>query len=1672
MGAMQYTTTRMMYASGNSRVYEATDAESGIPVVLKTGAAAIMDARSVGRLKKEHRLLGLLDSPHVPKSLGLVTQSNALHLVLELCAGMSLAQSLRQGRLTLEEFFPLAVQVIQALADIHRAGIIHKDISPANIVWDKESGSTKVIDLSLASEFSHEKPSGSNINELEGSIYYISPEQTGRMNATVDFRTDFYSLGATFYEMLCGAPPFPSESIMEIIFSHMAKVPDDVRELAPEVPPMLAAVVAKLLSKMPKERYHSAEGLLHDVQRCAELWVAGRGDELFDLGQADFNHQFELSQKIFGRDAEILQLKNDYQEVLRGGRVLVALGGYSGVGKTSLVQELQEAVFYAQGLFLGGKFDQYHRDVPYYAFFQALEQLCSHILSEPEASAEEWRNKLATALGDNACLLTAKVTGLALLLGEQQGFDDLTPLEERTRFKAALQSLLGAIACDDQPLTLFLDDVHLADMGSMEMLAEIQKNESLTHILSIVSYRNNEVDINHPLVQSLNKIMRAKAKVTRLILTGLSPENAALMIADSLKSSVHSVADMAQAVYAKTNGNPFYIKQFLRLCHRKGFIFFDAKSRSWLWDQEAVRQCPASENVVDFLIENMGQIAEKAVFLLGCAACIGQSFTVENLTALMASLDCQETDMLAALKPVVDMQILCPTADMAESGTHVQFQFAHDRFQQAFYTALPEAQRKKLHYALGRLYDSESVSEEVRAHRVYAVADNYAKALDMAADGEERGRMEMALLTAAHSAARMASFDTALHYLELLLLRWDGDTPDRQGFGLSVHAEYHAVLCALVRTEEADRVYQSLRCMVREPQALVDSCCLQMASLANRGLYKDSFFLGAELLGALGVPFSEENLNQTLDAELGHFYAELAELGPDNIAVKSEADNTLEFAVCKLLNRCVAPGLFYNPLCAFWSVLVSARRIFQHGYTPDSLQMYSNLMVPLVSLRGDFKTAYQAGKAAIALAEKHQYRQVLYSIYHLFALHTCHWFEDVTHCIPYARESIEGNVQVGDFQYACFAYFTVLTGVLETAGSLEELDNEVGPAIAFADRTGNQHSLGTFFSFRQFCRSMRGELALNGCFDGAEFSEQEHTGLFAQNTMALCYFFVLRAFAALVYRDYATAFRICSLSAPMLPYIPGFYPVALHNVLYSLSICKVLEEGLAGDEPGRSRRELQSLLKENQAWLRQRMLDAPDNFAHFYHLVEAEIQATSSSGLHMLNLYEKALSLSKHRTGLLHRALITEFIGQRYARMGIDSAAESYVKDACLLYDSWGAEGKVRQMRELYPHVLDQHLAPVLAQMALAQSHSWRTVSIDLDSVMKAAQAIAVEIRLDKILEKLVQVLLENAGAQDIYLLSKAEGDYEIQAEGHAGSADSCILPERTAVVSDVALSVVQYVERSKETVILDHAASSSLFGKDPHVKQRDCKSILCMPILAKGELKAILYLENNLATGVFDQRRKEILVPIAAQLAISLENAYLYDHMRYLVDERTKELRQEISIREQAEEHLARMANHDALTGLPNRRLFQDILSRCIDTASESKSSLAVLFVDLDGFKAINDTYGHDKGDVVLITVAERLLSSVRGGDTVSRMGGDEFVLIIDQINNREELRHVCQRVLNSVGAEIELEPGIRVRTTPSIGVSQFPQDGVEAEDLIASADKAMYLAKKNQKNQFIFAS
>lgn len=1679
-----YHNIKHMYSSKNSNVYTAINKLTGKSVILKTTNEDIINAFGFAKLQDEYAILKKIKSSFVPEAIDYLKIDDVFYLVLDYCDGISLQDYIKNHKISIREFLDIGQQIVQALSDIHNAGFIHKDLNPANIIFNDKTRKVMIIDFGLSTAFSHEKSLTMDTPVSEGTLYYISPEQTGRMNHLIDFRTDFYSLGVTFFEMLCGCHPFESESQSQIIYMHLAKLPPLVKELNPDIPQMLSQLVAKLMAKMPQDRYLKAEGILFDLNKCCEMLDADDQIVQFELGAGDYLDHFEMPKKLYGRDNEIAVLVSAYQEILKGGKQLVTLAGHSGIGKTSLVSELYKPMANSNGMFISGKFDQYLRNIPYIAISQAIEQFCDFVLAENEKNVKLWKERIETALKQDGQLLVEKIPKLALLLGASQQQPELSPLEKGTRLKAALQSLLAVIASPDRPLVIFIDDIHLADMGSMAMIEEIMENDQISGLQIVACYRNNEVSEGHPLIHSINKMVTSQVNIRQITLAGLVFDAATQMLADAFHCSTTSVAELTDVIYTKTNGNPFYLKQFIKLCWREKFIFFDDQEKSWKWNVAAIKACPAEENVVDFLIRNVNQMPQETVKILSLGACIGQRFKISTLSEISGE---KLEQIINDLRQAVSLEVVYPIINNI-GGDEAEFQFAHDRFQQTFYTILPEIKRGKIHYQLAVHYEKIGFGKGKHTKKQFIMADNYSKAFRMIDEATEKRRVSDMLLRVAHLASLASAFDTAIHYLEQIIDSFDEMHVD-DDFIFSVYLEYHLALCSIVKYEQADAIYVLLEDMTSEPIKLTDSCCLQAIGLSNRGRYQDAFMLGIALLEKLGIHFPADDLLNTILKEIAIFYDEINNEAFPGVEALPEADCVLEFSIGKILNRICTAGFFYNPLFSFWAIITSAKRVLENGYTPDGLSLYGSLTLLLIPFRNDYTLSYHLVRSAMTLAEKNGYR--IFRMYHLFALINCHWFEDLKNCMIYARESCSGNITVGDFEFACFTYFTTQQMILETCGNIDELVAESDTALAFAQQHGNIHAYGSFIAFQQLCKSLV-TTGSQGSFNDAGFNEAAHLREVSENNMALCFYYTLRSLSAAIYLDFDTVFELTEKAAPLMPSITGFYANVLHSFLNSLSICKKIEHETCTEE---EKALLICKLTTNQIWLGERATDAPGNFRHLYDLIEAEKymlenKNTDSFNVYkkMLVLYEKAMIGAAESNRIYHYALACELAGIQFMKMDSLRLATIYLKQAYSAYLSWGATAKTEQMNKEYDVLSRLRFnslkfredRPVTgktvsnSKISISSGMFLKNSSvIDFSAIISASQAISGETKLEAILERLIGVLLENSGAQDIYYLIKKGDDYFVQAEGHSEGESFSILADLPVKTGSLPLKILNYVERAHESVIIDDATASDIYGSDEYILSHGCKSVMCLPVINKGELKGLLYLENNLIEGVFDKQRTEALKIIAAQLAISLENAYLFNNLQQLVDDRTRELRAEIAVRMNVEKRLEQMANYDYLTNLPNRRMFQTYLEHAIELAGMNKSNLAVLFIDLDGFKFINDQYGHDKGDLVLMTVAQRLVASVRGCDTVSRMGGDEFVLILENVQSISEIKSVCHRIIAAVEMPIVFDD-LRVQAvvTSSIGISLLNFDGMTAEELILNSDKAMYLAKNNGKNQFVFYS
>ncbi|WP_193708203.1 protein kinase domain-containing protein [Alkalibaculum sporogenes] len=1482
----KYKILETIYCSSSRSVYKAFNLESKENVIIKTIDSELYDFISHSKLKNEYRLIHKLQGEYVIKAYELLYFDSQYYLVSEDFGAVSLLQYCQTTKLNMKEFLEIAIKTAKCLEYLHKNGVVHRDINPTNIVYNPEKKILKLIDFDISSEFSFEEMQPLNPNKLEGTLAYISPEQTGRMNRLIDYRTDFYSFGVTLYQLICGRLPFISHDPAELVHFQMAGIPITANEVDPLIPKAVSGIISKLMEKMPDERYRSATGIIFDLQECLKQLKKNEIIEKFELGLGDTHDKFEIIKKIYGRDKEIRKLLTSFQNVKKGKVESFVIGGYSGIGKTSLVREIQKFVIKEQGMFLWGKYDQYNKNAPYSAYFQAIEQFCRYILSEPETVMNYWKKRILDIMGSSSKLITEDVPLLELIIGEQPIIKSTSIIEEQTMFKLALKNWIVAVASQKNPLVLFMDDLQWADMASLELFINIHLDPDINSFLFIGTYRNNEVDISHPLMRSIEKINRNNGSVEVIQLESLDLGSIKQMIASIVSHPEKEITGLAQAVYEKTSGNPFYTIEFLKQCNEDKLFYYDQDEMRWKWNGDEIKKSRASENVADYLIGKIELLPLSVKKLITTAACIGNHFDIKVLSALSGK---DMPSIIEELKPTINEDMIYVSSK--ENG-ELQFKFCHDKFQQAGYQILTECVRKENHIRIARYY--ETVEGYEGSDYLYVIAEHYSKGIDCLKKSQEMERAIEIFFKAARKAIFSSAFATAKEYLELILEIIPQTINKERSFLLRVNIEYHLVLFSLALFDELDKIHIVIEELVKEPLELVDSCCLQLVSLSNRGRFEEAFFMGTSLLERLGIEYPKVELLKTVQLEIEKYYEHVRKGSIERLEEKENLSDKKDIAVAKILNRIAAAGLFFNPLASFWATLVNTNRMMERGITPMSLGGSAALILALINLRNNYDQGYKLAKTTISIAKTRGFTNELYRIYHTYGLFTCHWYEPLENGVFYAHEAYKGNLKNGEFEFSCFSFFTSQVAILESCNSISEMQDEVAVALSFAKKMNNLFSLESFVVFNQLVKALQGETLTYGSFDDEVFNEEKHVKEIQHNAMAVCYYCIYGTLVAVLFGNFSKAYTLAEKVIPYIAHMSGFYTVALHNFLYSLAICKTIDKIECSQEIDR----LLNVLRENQEWLYQRAKDAPFNFQHFYDLIDAEMKIVEGKYDEAFRLYEKAILGAKENKRPYHYALACELAGVQYLRLGIERIGRFYLKESYSGFLSWEATGKTKQMEERYIDIIFNAIDSLkLGQYSSNRRSLTNAADFDLNAVIKATQAISGVIERNRLLEILMKIILENSGSNKGYIFLKddirwilsafvivkgvAESIF-VEKEVDFGSADTNkLLP----------LSVISYVIRTKEPLIIGNVNKSQFSSDNFYLENDDALSFMCFPILSQNLLKGIIYLENHVLTEAFTKERIQVLNIFASQAAISLENSMLYSELEKKVTERTKQL-------------------------------------------------------------------------------------------------------------------------------------------------------------------------------------
>ncbi|HEX8107936.1 MAG TPA: AAA family ATPase, partial [Kofleriaceae bacterium] len=1473
--AFPYRVTELLHNGGRLSLYRALREPDRVPVILKVLDPRRSCPRDLAQLKNEYALGTSLDTEAVVKPLSLEIDREAPTLVLADFGGEPLSRLLG-APMALDRFLPLAVRIAEALAALHQQEIIHKDLKPQNILIHPRTSEIKLSDLGLASRLPREAQPPCAAELVEGSLPYLSPEQTGRMNRALDNRADLYSLGVTLYELLTGRLPFEAGDPLEWLHCHIARIPRSPTEIVPEVPPAVSAIVMKLLAKMPEERYQTARGLYRDLTRCAAQWRdCGRIDR-FPLAERDLSDRFQIPHKLYGRDHELAALLHAFERVVDSGAPeLVLVSGYSGIGKSALVRELHEPVVRAGGFFLSGKFDQYKRDIPYSTVVQAFQELVLELLAESEDRLAVWRQRLLDELGVNAQLIIDVLPSLELVIGPQPAVPELPSIEAQNRFRLALQSFVGVFAQHDHPLALFLDDLQWADPASVVLLQDLVMPSAARHLLVIGAYRDNEVSPVHPLMLMLDEMHRTGTRITNVVLGPLSPQDLTALLSEALHCRPDDAAPLAELIHDKTAGNPFFAIQFLIALHDERLIQLDVQAERFRWDVDKIRAKGFTDNVVALMVDKVVRLPAATQAAIKRLACLGNAADLDTLIAARGRSESE-----AESEAESGAEIHAALWDAVRAGLVVRtdrgYRFLHDRVQEAAYSLIPEDERAATHLRLGRALLAH-LPEDERAERVFDLVSQLDRGVALITDPAEQASLCRFNVLAGNKAKAAIAYASARGYLAqaAALLpedRWRTSHADT----LALYLELAECEYLTGHFQRADELFDLVLANARARRDRTAVHRLRMRLYQVSGRYDDAV---SELLAALqlfGVTFpeSDPDLQAATEAELAAVPVHLAGRRIADLVDAPAITDPDQSAVISLIADSLSAVYIGRPK---YYILVNTRAVnlsLQYGHNAESCEAYSCYAISLIARFGDTRSAYEFSEMSLRLNEKLDDRRLRGMVLHIQGGMVNFWRRHIATDLPFLDRGFRACLEVGDLVYAGFIAAETVWQVIEKGDPLGEALRCSQRYAAFARDSHNEPIHETIRIQQQFIALLRGATRHPTRFDDAGFDETASLAKLTGATFGagIAFFRIMKLIAAVTFGFHAEALEAARQAQPVLGAAMAMPIEATYHFYHALA--------LAALDPQERTPELRSMLDDELHRLTRWADSCPDNYRHRHALVAAEIARIDGRELDAARLYEQAIRSAQDSGFVQFEALANELAARFYQTRGLDRLADGYLREARACYVRWECDGKVQQLDLRHPQL--RHAPPPTPTATVAV----RLDQLDLVSVVKASQTISGEIVLDELIRTLFQVVLEQGGAQRGTLLFAHDGGFALEAEAtlEHDRVVTRLLPSLPVASAPqrLPISVVTYVERTKQRVLIDDAVTApGKFAADPYLAQRRTRSVLCLPILRQAKVVGLLYLENALVAGAFTPDRLVALELLASQAAISVENALLLSKER-----------------------------------------------------------------------------------------------------------------------------------------------------------------------------------------------
>lgn len=1510
----EYPINSTLYEGVETIIYRGQASINQAATILKVLKAEYPTLEAITRLKHEYQIRQNLNSEQIVKTITLETFNHRLGMVLEDFGGQSLGKLIEEEILSPRVILDIAIQITKALEYLHQNQIIHKDIKPSNIIINSQTKQVKLTDFGIATKLNKENPQFNNPNSVEGTLAYMSPEQTGRMNRTLDYRTDFYSLGITLYEMLTGSLPFTSSDPLEIVYNHIAIQAITPHQINSEIPPEISEIVMKLMSKNAEQRYQSAAGLLADLETCLQQLETTGEIANFIPGRLDILSQLLIPQKLYGREQQVNELLAAFERVgasspeslppnqntekpAHSQSELILVSGYSGIGKSAVVNEVSKPITKAKGYFISGKFDQFKRNIPYASLIQAFNSLLRQLLTENAASIETWRTKILTALGTDGKVIADVIPEVELIAGKQPEVSELGAVESQNRFNRVFKEFIRIFAQKEHPLVIFLDDLQWADSATLKLMQTLITDPDQQYLLLIGAYRDNEVSPTHPLIQTVEEIETTGTVVNNIVLQPLDLENVTELVAETLNNITEKVGNLAELICNKTGGNPFFLTQLLQALYQDNLLKFDFSllegKGGWNWSIDEIQAIGITDkSVVELVASRIEKLPAATQEVLKLAACVGDKFALDVLSLVSEeSANTTATELYSALQaglilPLSDAYRIPLVFDKSESinlkldTSRVTYRFLHDRVQQAAYSLIPKDKKQSTHLKIGQLL-LQNIPREKLEENIFDIVNQLNVGIETISQQAEKLELVRLNLIAGRKAKAANAYESTVRYLRVAMELLPADCWQSQ---------YDLTLAIYESTAEAEYLngnYEISKELIdiilkqaKTTLEKVNAYELQIQSYTVQNRVNEAVNTGLEVLRLLGISFPQNPSLLNILVELINTKLRLGIKGIEDLANLPEMTDSNKQAAMRILSGILGTVMAVKPRLLPLLIFMMVKLSVKYGNSPYSSVAYVFYGAILCGL-GNISLGYEFGQLSIRLLDKFSSNSIKSIVYLILTCSIQHRKVDIKLALGYMMEGFKSAIETGNLPYVGYSINGYCTYKMWMGEPLYLVEQEISKYLDLMQKLKQEGSSNCISILRDTAIIFRSQsVELHHLVD-KKFNESQiiSSAIESKNFFLVCLVCNAKSMLDFFFGNYAEALEKSRLFEKYEESVAGFYLVSLNNFYHSLSLLALYPQADQGEQK-QDLKKVVILQKKMKKWA----ADAPMNYQHKYDLVAAEKARVLGYDTQAMDLYDRAIDGAAKNGYIQEEALAYELAGEFYQALGKQIIAQAYLTKAYYAYIRWGALAKVKHLESIHPFLVAQTRTIPTPTLDVTRTTTGSTTSnglgdfLDLATFIKSSQAINSEIVLENLLSKLMKIILENAAAQKVVLLLLKEDRLYIEAVGNSTDSTITVLQSIPFENSqDLPVSVINYVFRSQKPLVLEDATVAEHFNTDAYIRDFQIKSILCLPIIYQSHLQGIIYLENKLTAGAFTTDRVELLKVLVSQIAIAIENAHLY---------------------------------------------------------------------------------------------------------------------------------------------------------------------------------------------------